>query len=138
MRAASTDVLEDLQRQVEQLVSSIAERYGTDVSLKWEDVVPAALVGEEAEANLRAAIVATAGNDSVVEQPVTPGSNDFHFYTLHRPELQAAMLGVGADLQPGLHDPNMSFDTACLEPAVRVLEHAVLNEAALSAGETES
>lgn len=52
---------------------------------------------------------------------VTSGSDDFHFYTRRNLALQAAMLAVGANVQPGLHHPAMTFDGGAMERAVDVL-----------------
>lgn len=35
------------------------------------------------------------------------------------------MLGIGCNLEPGLHHPAMHFDLDQLSPAVRILSHAM-------------
>ncbi|MDN4073060.1 hypothetical protein [Fictibacillus terranigra] len=47
------------------------------------------------------------GVRTLVHPPVTPGGEDFHFYTIERPNIQATMVGLGTGLEPGLHHPKM-------------------------------
>lgn len=52
---------------------------------------------------------------------MTPGGDDFHFYTIKRPHLKATMIGLGCDLKPGLHHPNMTFDRNAMFNGVEIL-----------------
>ncbi|MFZ3588849.1 hypothetical protein ACOI1C_06095 [Bacillus sp. DJP31] len=54
------------------------------------------------------------------------GGDDFHFYTIKRPHLEATMLGLGCNLVPGLHHPNMTFDHVALLDGTAILAKAVL------------
>lgn len=45
---------------------------------------------------------------------------------MKRPHLKAVMLGLGADLQPGLHHPYMKFDHSCIMDGVEILKQTVL------------
>ncbi|MGE6619381.1 hypothetical protein ACQKFJ_27510, partial [Bacillus mycoides] len=47
-------------------------------------------------------------------------------YTVKRPHLKAVMLGLGANLQPGLHHPYMKFDHSCIMDGVEILKQTVL------------
>jgi amidohydrolase len=40
--------------------------------------------------------------------------------------LKASMIGVGANLQPGLHHPKMTFDPAVLDLGARILAEALV------------
>ena len=121
LRAQTNEAMTRLREGVQRIARSLTERYGVEIELEEEDFVPAAIVGARAEDLLAAAIVRTAGADALAPRAVTSGSDDFHCYTLRRPELQAAMLAVGADVTPGLHDPAMRYDVSRLAPAVEVL-----------------
>ena len=50
------------------------------------------------------------GDENIVPPSVTSGGEDFHFYSVKRPEVKATMLGLGCGLKPGLHHPHMTFD----------------------------
>ncbi|PKC50872.1 bacterial exopeptidase dimerization domain-containing protein, partial [Rhizophagus irregularis] len=60
---------------------------------------------------------------------LTSGSDDFHFYTVLRPKLKAAMIGIGADLTPGLHHPKMTFKKESLIIGSKVLTTTLRNAA---------
>ncbi len=66
------------------------------------------------------------GKINVRDHFYTTGSDDFHYYTVKRPHLKAVMLGLGADLQPGLHHPYMKFDHSCIMDGVEILKQTVL------------
>ena len=46
---------------------------------------------------------------------------DFNFFKEQLPQLKTASLGIGCDLVPRLHDPDMHFDHDALAPAIKVL-----------------
>ena len=58
---------------------------------------------------MKEAIIRYIGNQHCFPPVVTPGGEDFHFYTLKRPSIKATMLGLGCDLTPGLHHPTMTL-----------------------------
>lgn len=57
---------------------------------------------------------------------MTTGGEDFHFYTVKRPEVKAAMLGLGCDLSPGLHHPEMTFQIDALYPGIEILAETII------------
>ena len=130
VRAQTNEAMALLRGGVERIVASLAARYEIAIEVAFEDHVPAAVIGADAETLLARSITAVAGADALAPRSVTSGSDDFHCYTLRDPQLPAAMLGIGADVTPGLHDPAMRYDHSRLGPAA-----AVLVEACLAAGE---
>ncbi|AOV08973.1 amidohydrolase [Sporosarcina ureilytica] len=120
-RAQSNAVLDELMEKVNEGIQAIGKLYGVEIETEWKDYTPAAEVSEEASEIATAAILETVGEVGYAPSVITAGSDDFHFYTIHRPELKAAMLGIGADLQPGLHHPKMTFNTEALDIGARVL-----------------
>lgn len=129
MRAQNNTVMTELREGVARIARALEARFGVDIALVEEDYVPAAIVGDRAEALLARAIRECAGAEVLSARAVTSGSDDFHYYTLRRPALQAAMLGVGADVTPGLHDPEMRYDVTRLAPAAEILVAACRNHA---------
>lgn len=73
------------------------------------------------------AIVETIGKEKMVPPIITSGGEDFHFYTLKRPELKATMLGLGCGLTPGLHHPKMNFNHEAIFTGIEILVKTVLN-----------
>lgn len=125
VRAESNPLLEELKKKIEQVLQS-AESMGVKISYEWVDFVPGAIVSEEAEQLLRKGILEIYGEEGCAAPLFTAGSDDFHYYTVKKPHLKAVMLGLGANLKPGLHHPNMTFDHACLNDGVEILKHTVL------------
>ncbi|WP_163151836.1 M20 peptidase aminoacylase family protein [Anoxybacillus sp. MB8] len=125
VRAETNELIQQMRQKVEQIIQ-YAETMGVRISYKWVDFVPAAEVSVEAEQCIRKGIIAVLGKEGCMPPLHTPGSEDFHFYTIQRPHVKAAMLGLGADLKPGLHHPHMTFDRSCMLDGVRILEVAVM------------
>ncbi len=124
LRAQTNETMSILRSGLVDLCRSTAASTGSEINLDFRDAVPAAIIGSQAEDALTTAITATLGSDHLRPRIVTSGSDDFHFYTQRNPSLQAAMLAVGANVEPGLHHPAMSFEPASMERAVAVLVEA--------------
>lgn len=121
VRAQSNRVMDEMQKRINEGFQSIQTLYGTEIEWEWTDYTPAAEVSEEAKNIADAAIRKIIGDENTAAPIVTPGADDFHFYTIKKPELKAAMLGIGADLTPGLHHPEMTFNREALDIGARVL-----------------
>lgn len=124
-RAQTNEAMNQLSARIESAVVSIAAQFGAEVSLRFGAPTPAAVIGDEARSVLARAIGSVLGEDAVAPTTVTPGGEDFHQYTVQRPNLQAAMLGLGCDLTPGLHHPEMHFDRSAIASGARILAQAV-------------
>ncbi|WP_459502105.1 M20 peptidase aminoacylase family protein [Bacillus sp. C1] len=124
-RAENNMLLEELMKKVEHVIQS-AGSMGLDISYEWVDIAPGAEVSEEAEQFMRKGILAVYGEERCAPPLITTGSDDFHYYTVKRPHLKAVMLGLGANLKPGLHHPHMVFDEACIIDGVKILKATVL------------
>jgi amidohydrolase len=70
----------------------------------------------------RKAIAKVLGEKAVLEPIVTPGGEDFHFFAVKKPGLRAGYFGLGCDLTPGLHNPEMKFKPAALPDGVAILQ----------------
>ena len=121
MRAQSNAILKELKVRVDSGIRSISELFDVEIEVNWSDYTPAAEVSEEAAALAEEAIREAVGEESFAPAIITSGSDDFHFYTIHRPKLKAAMIGIGADLGPGLHHPDMTFNHDALDVGAKVL-----------------
>lgn len=129
VRAQKNEVLAQVQRYIDKGLKQIAAMFETEIMWDWQDVTPGAEVSLEAAAVAERAIVETLGESYLAPAVVTPGSDDFHFYTIKHPHLKAAMIGVGANLAPGLHHPKMTFDAEALLDGAKVVA-ATLKKAA--------
>lgn len=127
LRAQTNELLEQLERKVKNIFRSIEELYDVEIKITSTNGIAAAETNDEAIAIMREAITQTLGEEQVAAPLVTPGGDDFHFYTIKKPSLKATMLGLGCDLHPGLHHPYMTFDKDALMNGVNILYRAVLN-----------
>lgn len=129
VRAQKNEVLRILEKKIEKGFLAIKQQFEIELDWVWLDTTPAAEVSPEAVKIAEKAIVESLGYESLAEEISTPGSDDFHFYTIKNPELQATMLGVGANLKPGLHHPKMTFEREALLTGAKVLAQTLLNAA---------
>lgn len=121
VRAQKNEVLAQIQQVIAKGLKQIAEMFEITVAWEWVDVTPGAEVSSEALAVAEGAIIEALGKDALAPSVMTPGSDDFHFYTIKNPQLKATMIGVGANLTPGLHHPNMAFDARALIDGTKAL-----------------
>lgn len=121
VRAQENKVLQQVQQKIEKRFAQIASNYDVQINWQWLDMTPGAEVGAKAVEIARHGIINAIGMNALAAPVVTPGSDDFHFYTVHKPELQASMIAVGANLTPGLHHPHMTFDKSALYIGADVL-----------------
>ena len=128
VRAQKNAVLDELQERIESGLNGIAALHGVKIDWEWDDYTPAAEVSEEAVRIADSAIRAVLGDAQTAAPVNTPGADDFHFYTVKKPELKATMIGIGADLQPGLHHPDMSFNHEALDIGARILAATLKGE----------
>ncbi|MEW9500790.1 amidohydrolase [Jeotgalibacillus marinus] len=125
VRSQTNQGLSTLQERTQAIMNSLENLYAVKIQGTWIDYTPGAEVSDEAKHILESAIRETRGDANLVEPITTPGSDDFHFYTIKRPNLKATMLALGANLTPGLHHPKMTFDRSCLVHGVEILTCAV-------------
>ncbi|MBM7648391.1 amidohydrolase [Bacillus ectoiniformans] len=126
VRAQKNSVLLDLQKSVEHTIEQIIQLYDVKIDYEWRDFTPGAEVSSEAEEFIRQGILQTHGKDMLAEPLITSGSDDFHCYTIKRPNIKAAMMGIGADLKPGLHHPEMTFNKRAIFLGMDTLAQTVL------------
>lgn len=121
IRAQRNNQLELLRSRIEFGLTSIQQQFEIDMDWKWIDFTPGAEVSSVAARMAKEAIIETFGEEYLAGEISTPGSDDFHFYTVKKPELKATMIGIGANLAPGLHHPKMTFERSALIDAAKVL-----------------
>lgn len=126
LRAQTNEVINALSEKIETITEYLSKLYGVKITLETKANVAAAEVNEEAQHFLEKAIIDVLGAGQLREPIVTSGGEDFHFYTLKKPNIKAAMLGLGCDLQPGLHHPDMTFNREAIYSGVEILARAVM------------
>lgn len=126
-RAQKNEILFRMKDQIEKDFQAIKQLFDIEIEWKWEDITPGAEVSKEAAAIAREGIIEVIGIENLAEEVITSGSDDFHFYTIRHPEVKAAMIGIGADLAPGLHHPHMTFNYEALAIGAKVIAKTLSN-----------
>ena len=121
LRAQQNEAMDLLVSRVHDVLESARSFFNVTINITEEYGIAAAEVHPEAEAIARKAISAVLGEENTTDPIITPGGDDFHFYTIKRPHLKATMVGLGCGLQPGLHHPNMTFDRDAMFNGIDVL-----------------
>lgn len=129
IRAQKNEIAVQIQKCIEQGFKQIEAMFNTVIEWEWIDKTPGAEVSKEATRIAELSIIEAMGKEYLAPPVQTPGSDDFHFYTIKKPELKAVMIGVGANLSPGLHHPHMSFDHQALLDGTKVLTTTLKNAA---------
>ncbi|PKR77922.1 amidohydrolase [Halalkalibacillus sediminis] len=127
MRAQNNDLMDAMMTKLEQITTLLAQLHQVEINLSIGANVAAAKVNEDALNFIEQGILDKFGEQRLSPMITTTGGDDFHFYTIERPHLKASMLGIGCDLQPGLHHPNMTFNHESITDAVDILTSTILN-----------
>ncbi|AXI01331.1 amidohydrolase [Sporosarcina sp. PTS2304] len=125
IRAQTNEVMEKLMSHVDKIISTVAEMFEVTIDFQIVSEIAAAQVDETAVELMATAITETVGEQFLVPPIVTPGGEDFHYYTLKRPAIKATMLGLGCDLSPGLHHPHMTFNHDSILTGIEILARTV-------------
>lgn len=125
LRAQTNELMELLVKRVHDILESTRQLFQTKIVITNEYGIAAAKVNAEAKEIARQAITNVLGKEKTVPALITPGGDDFHFYTIKEPSLKATMIGLGCDLKPGLHHPNMSFDQGALINGTKILTEII-------------
>ncbi|MBE3568829.1 MAG: M20 peptidase aminoacylase family protein [Bacillales bacterium] len=126
IRAQTNETMKQLLERISKIFQSLEIQFGAKIHAKIESDVKAAAIHPEAERIMAKAIIQTLGKEGLVPSVLTTGGEDFHYYTFHKPDLKATMLGLGCDLRPGLHHPNMTFQTDAIFTGIEILANAVI------------
>lgn len=126
LRAQTNQAMDELNQRVTAIITSLSRLFETEITVSTESWVAAAEVNDQAKQLMGQAIADVLGPAHLVESVVTPGGEDFHFYTIKRPQVKATMLGLGCDLKPGLHHQHMTFDRESLITGIEILARTVM------------
>ncbi|WP_322099590.1 amidohydrolase [Gottfriedia endophytica] len=125
-RAQTNDVMNQLQLLTQETVDQIIHETGAKITWTLEELVPAAIVNKDAMEITQLAIETILGKENVIPVCISQGGEDFHFYTAKTPGLTATMVGLGCDLAPGLHHPQMKFNLEALIYGTKILTETIV------------
>jgi amidohydrolase len=126
LRAQTNAKMDELLDKVKHAVLQAGTANGAEVTLEQGPKMAAAVPNASMEEVVRQAIADLLGPNAVTPPPVTPGGEDFHFYSVQRPAISSTMVGLGAGLRPGLHHPNMEFERDSLQMGAGILAASVV------------
>ncbi len=124
LRAQTNAVMTELIQRATQAIDHSAESIGASARVDITAGCPAAEYHSELVDAARLSIEHVLGK--ALEPIVTPGSEDFHFFT-QKQDIKAVYIGLGADLEPYLHHPDMHFDKKALSHGCDILTHIIMS-----------
>lgn len=125
LRAQTNAVMQELIEKTENAIRYGALTVGATADILSCQGCPAAEYTDEVTALLSEAIVDVLGKDGLLAPIVSSGSEDFHFFAQNNPKLKVGYLGLGVDLEPGLHHPAMHFNQDGLRSGVEIWLRAI-------------
>lgn len=129
IRSQTNEDMTLLLDKVRCVAENVAAAYGASAEVILPDsIIPAATLDEELTAEAAECIKEVVGEDKLAPELNNPGGEDFHYYAKTYPKLKAAYIGVGVGAEPGLHDPNMHFNTDGLQNGVDFLVKMTLKK----------
>ncbi|MDF7648301.1 M20 peptidase aminoacylase family protein [Candidatus Pantoea formicae] len=126
LRSQENGPMDVLKEKVTQAIQHSVAALGATAEVVVLKEMPAAEIHDEATAVIRAAIVDVLGEEGLLETKTTPGSEDFFYYPVKKPQVKAGFWGLGTNLVPGLHHPDMRFELSSLEIGVKIFKAAVV------------
>ncbi|MEI6857803.1 amidohydrolase [Psychrilyobacter sp.] len=124
LRAEDNDLMEELLEKCKSAISFGVESVGAKVEGMEVSGIPAAEYSDELIEVARRSITEVLGECD--DPQMTSGGEDFHFYNKVL-GIKTAYVGLGADLKPGLHDPDMTFDKKALIDGKEILKKIVIS-----------
>lgn len=124
-RAQTNETMNKLTIDFDNAVAAVGLLFGATIKTTVSAHIAAAQVDKDAEEIMRQAIINTVGAANCAPAVVTPGGEDFHFYTYTKPKLKTTMLGLGCAVSPGLHHPQMTFNQQQLPVGAQIITKAI-------------
>lgn len=125
LRAQSNNTMEQMIEKVSNAIKHGTASVGAIAEINNKGGVLAAEYTPEIVDIAKEAIGHVLGNEGLLPPIITPGGEDFHFYRKHKPNIKIGYLGLGCNLSPGLHHPEMKFDTEALMDGINIFIYMI-------------
>lgn len=125
IRSQQNSTMEILLEKIKNAITAGATTVGATVEFTIPMNLPATEYDDEMTELLAEAISSVLGEKGLLKPVFTPGGEDFSYYRIKKPTLKAGFFGLGCNLTPGLHHPDMNFDKSALESGVAIHTYAV-------------
>ncbi len=122
LRAQTNEVMDNMCEKIKNIAENTAALYGGSIENLDINGVVAAEYDEDLKEVCKNAIEEVLGN--TLGEMYTTGGEDFHYFKTMC-GIKTGYLGIGADLTPGVHDANMTFDLKALDIGVEILRKIV-------------
>ncbi|MGE4588738.1 MAG: amidohydrolase [Acidaminococcaceae bacterium] len=126
LRAQENEVMAHLKEKVAKAIELGAASVGASAEITVHPGVPAAVYDAKLVELAKKSIEKVLGSEGVLLPEISPGGEDFHLYTYNKPSIRAAYIGLGCNLEPGVHNPNMHFSLDALPLGVKILMQMVV------------
>lgn len=125
MRAQSNTIMSSLVEKLTRIAETAPQAIGATGEMVPISSIPGADLDDEMTDMIADVISQVMGEKALVREFSTSGGDDFHCYKVAKPSIKAGFIGLGADLGPGLHTVNMSFNDDALPTGVQLLTAGV-------------
>lgn len=125
LRAQNDETMELLCQKVQSAIKAGAATVGATAQTNIAHSLPAAEFDKTIIGLLEESITDVLGEKGLHAPILTPGGEDFNFFKKHKPSIQAGFFGLGCNLEPGLHHPDMHFDLTALENGTQIFMKTV-------------
>lgn len=122
LRGQTNSAMEELIQKTKKAIENGAASVGAEVEVVVNGGVPGADYDEKMVEQARKAIREVLGE--VLDPIITPGGEDFHYYST-KGNIKTAYIGLGADLEPGLHHADMKFNLDALVYGTKIIAYSI-------------
>lgn len=122
LRSTSNEEMEQLRQRVMDVITGTAAVYGAKASAEIVGTCPASSFDSTMAALAKEVITEELGQEGLIDTAATTVGEDFNFYAMYKPQLKTGFIGLGCNLQPGLHDPEMTFEHQDMAHGCRILQ----------------
>ena len=125
LRAPTNPAMDELKAKTLKAIELSVASIGAKADIKVSKEIPAAEIDDEVTKIIAESITDVLGKEGLKDPIFTPGGEDFFNYPRER-DVKSGFWGLGVDLTPGLHHPDMTFDTSALENGVKITKTCAL------------
>lgn len=119
VRSMENDEMDNILTKLKRAAEGAAAAVGASAELEIQ-YCPGAVYDDEMRKTNAEAIKKVLGEEGLLPDIITPGSEDFHFFA-KKLGCKAGYIGLGADLTPGLHNKDMKFNTDAMYAGAEIL-----------------
>jgi len=127
LRAQTNEAMETLTQKIERAITTSVQSMGAQAEMVYSQGLPGSNYDDDMVKAAEQAITEVLGQS--MAPIVTPGGEDFHYYQQMQ-DIKTAYIGLGADLVPGLHKPDMHFELKALHHGEEILTKIIENKLA--------